>query len=178
MSSNGDNDGDGEILPTPRERGSDNDVKPLPPPKEALPEELQELLADLPEGERDKVTRIASIMVSSHHEGPLPPPQDFEHYERVLKGTGGEIMAMSKKEQTIKEAVLTGRVSNDRLRLTNDRLLIWVLMAGVVGMIVATALALWLDHPNAAMFLAGISVVTGLGIRLINVFSKKKDDES
>lgn len=172
MSSNGDEGGDEENFPTPQPHSPDEQGgKPLP-----LPEEIRELLNELPERERDKVTKIASIMVSSHA-GPLPDTHDFEHYERVLPGTASEIVEMAKKEQTIKEAVLTGRVSNDRLRVSNDRMLVWVLMVAVVGMIGVAGLAVWLKQPYVAMFLTGLSVIAGIALRLIGVLSKKKGDD-
>ena len=173
MSSNGDKDGDeeGKILPAPQSP-KDEPNGPRPPPP--LPEELRELLDELPEEERDKVTKIASMMVA-WHSGPLPDAQTFEHYERVLKGAAREVVEMAKKEQAIKEAALTGQLSNDRLRLNNDRLLVWVLIVAVVGMIGLTGLAMWLKQPYVAMFLTGISVVAGIALRLIGVWSKKSD---
>lgn len=170
MSSKSDKDDkDGDALP----------VRPQPTEstdRSTLPEEIRELLDELPEGELERVTKIASIMVSSHHEGPLPDGTNFEHYERVLPGAAKEIVEMAKKEQIIKETVLNGRVSNDRLRLSNDRLLVWVLMVAAGGMIGVAGLAVWLEQPYVAMFLTGLSAVLGISLRLIGALTTRKRD--
>lgn len=94
---------DDKALPAPDpDTGSDHDNAPP-----SLPDGIRDLLDKLPEGERDKVVEIASIMVSSRHEGPLPDGASFEHYERVLPGAASEILSMAKKEQLIRETVLT-----------------------------------------------------------------------
>ena len=174
MSSDGSNDNDGDHggQATPESSADKTNGKLLP----GLPDEVRELLNELPEGELERVTKIASTIVASHHEGPLPDGPNFEHYEHVLPGAAREIVEMAKKEQRIKEAVLTGRVSNDRLRLSNDRLLVWVLMASAVGMIGVAGLAVWLEQPYVAMFLTGLSAVVGISLRLIGALSNKKRD--
>ena len=164
-------DGDDAALPTPEPSTDKRNGELLP----GLPDEVRELLNDLPEDDLERLSRIASsFIVSSHHEGPLPSSQTFEHYERVLPGAASEIIGMAKEEQSIKKTVLAGRVSNDRMRLANDRLLVWVLMVLAVGMVGLTGLAVWLEQPYVATFLVGLSAVVGIGLRLIDVLSKKK----
>ena len=68
-------------------------------------------------------------------------------------------MRMAQKEQEIKEAVLKGRVSNERFTIS-------VAMVGVVGLIGVTLLATWLGQLYVAA-LTGLASAVLLAIRAI-----------
>ena len=107
------------------------------------PAEIEELLDQIPENARQKIFQIVSLTTASSHHGPLPRPDHFKQYERVRPGSADDIMHMAKKEQIIKEDALSGRLSNDRL-------LIWVAMVGVIGLMIVSLAALYLGQPIVA----------------------------
>ncbi len=64
------------------------------------PELLSELKPLLRPEKQAKGLQIVATHIQKHHSGPLPPPEDFEHYERVLPGLGERIVTMAEKAQT------------------------------------------------------------------------------
>ena len=70
-------------------------------------------LATVPRPSGQVATRVQSIE-ASYHSGPLPPAEDFEHYNNVLPGAADRIMKMAEQQAThrrsIEAAVITGNI--------------------------------------------------------------------
>ena len=73
----------------------------------------------------------AGMAVAATYSGPLPPPAQLEHYERILPGAAERILAMVETEQRARlEAMANNSARMDRLveinrsETENDRLLI------------------------------------------------------
>lgn len=48
---------------------------------------------------RPQAVEIVTTYMQKVHSGPLPAPEDFEHYERVLPGSADRIIALTEREQ-------------------------------------------------------------------------------
>ncbi|MCL4735368.1 MAG: DUF2335 domain-containing protein [Candidatus Omnitrophica bacterium] len=51
---------------------------------------------------KNKSTKFATVhqeAVVQHYSGPLPAPQNFEHYEKILPGAAERILGMAESEQ-------------------------------------------------------------------------------
>lgn len=48
---------------------------------------------------REQGVRMITTLVHKSHSGPLPPPEDFEHYEQTLPGLANRITALTEREQ-------------------------------------------------------------------------------
>ena len=64
-------------------------------------DELEMIIRDLPEGKQDQIKRSVSIIArqASMFQGPIPPPEYFAQYDKVLPGTAERIVVMAEKEQ-------------------------------------------------------------------------------
>lgn len=139
-----------------KEGTGDNDGRDDP----ALPTELHQLLEHLPEKARQEIIQLVSY---SHH-GPLPLPSDFGEYDRIRPGSADDIMGMAKEEQRIKESVLTGRIKNERLAVS-------VAMAGVIGLIIVSLVAIWQGQP----VVASITAIASAALLAIRAIPRRKD---
>ena len=155
---------DGGSLPTPA------DEKP------ELPDVLRQFAQQfgLPEEGEEQLGRIISLTVASSQSGPLPRPEDFGLYDSVRPGSADDIMEMAKREQGIKETVLTGRVDNERLELqtkaSNEKFGIAVSMVAVVGLIAVALVSAWLGQ----MVLSGVFGISGAALAAIRGTGRRR----
>ena len=131
---------------------------------EALPAELEQVLGQLPEETRQKIGRIVSLTIASSHDGPLPRPRDYAAYNRIRPGSADDIMNMAIKEQEIKEAVLKGRMFNERFTIS-------VAMVGVIGLISVAIVATFLGQ----LVVAGLTALASAAILAIRAMPRRKD---
>ena len=74
-------------------------------PKNDESERLRNLIADLPEEERQQILKAAGRLTSleatfsAFFSGPLPPPSHFEEYERILPGSAQPFWIWPKKNK-------------------------------------------------------------------------------
>lgn len=66
------------------------------PKKREIEAELGPLLR--PE-KRKQGIQLVSMMVEKYHSGPLPCPEDFEEYDRILPGAAERIFQLAEREQ-------------------------------------------------------------------------------
>lgn len=120
-------------------------------------QDLAELVSHLPDDRRQELVEV--LIVSTRTEktfsGPLPPPEDFEHYNRVLPDAAHRILAMAEKEQQIRADGQAGVLSNDRKRI-NGATGIGLALIGVA------ALAIALEQPLIGLPLGLAGTVTAL----------------
>ena len=96
-----------------------------------------------------------STRIEKSFSGPLPAPEDFEHYNKVLPDAAHRIMAMAENEQQIRADGQAGMLANDRRRI-NGATGIGLALIGVAG------LATWLGQPVIALPLGLIGTLTAL----------------
>lgn len=73
---------------------------------------LMELVEGLPADERKKYL----IRLTKIQQGPLPPSEDFEHYERVLPGAAERIMSAFDEERRHRHDIEKTVVSDEKER--------------------------------------------------------------
>lgn len=120
-------------------------------------QELVEFVENLPEEKRGHLVQllVAGTRIKSTFSGPLPPANEFEHYNAVLPGAADRILAMAEKEQQIRADGQAGMLANDGRRVTGAT---WIGLAliGVAG------LAAWMGQPWVAAPLGLGGTVTAL----------------
>ena len=108
-------------------------------------QDLADFVAKLPDEGRQQLVEVleVSTRIEKTFSGPLPAPEDFEHYNKVLPDAGHRIMAMAENEQQIRADGQAGMLANDRRRI-NGATGIGLALIGVAG------LATWLGQPVIA----------------------------
>ena len=128
-------------------------------------EELTAVIQDLPPEKQDQIKHRVGIIVqqaSSSFQGPIPHPDHFAQYDKVLPGAAERILKMAESEQANRhkhEDVV------DRLFLRGLSLgsLIIVLLIGLA------VLALYLGYPEPAI----IIVTSIIALAVIYVLRKR-----
>lgn len=140
-------------------------------PVERTPEQIGNLIANLPEDQRRQILDAAGQLVtlestiSAFFSGPIPPPSHLEEYERILPGSAQAIMDMAREEQRIKADSLRGPLANERLKTWGS---IWI----GTGMLLVAALATYLGHAVIAIPLGLAGVVSFLFRRYVRTRSE------
>ena len=133
----------------------DNGGDPPEPPEEdgqpeeeddsRLPAEIRGFLEDLPDDRKRKLSRyLVSLRVTSSWQAPLPRPRDFADYERVRPGTAEDIIQMAKSGRRAMDDALGARIKNERL-------MVWVAVLIVVGLIGVSTTALILGPTDSRL---------------------------
>ena len=120
-------------------------------------QDLVEFVANLPEeGRRDLVELLeVSTRIEKTFSGPLPEPEDFEHYNKVLPDAAHRILAMAEKEQQIRAEGQAKMLANDRRRINGATAL-------GLALIAVAGLATWLGQPMIALPLGLVGTLTAL----------------
>ena len=120
-------------------------------------QDLVDFVAKLPDEGRQQLVEVleVSTRIEKTFSGPLPAPEDFEHYNKVLPDAGHRILAMAEKEQQIRADGQAEMLANDRRRI-NGATGIGLALIGVAG------LATWLGQPVIALPLGLIGTLTAL----------------
>lgn len=142
-------------------------------------QELVDYVAKLPEERRQELVEVLAVStrIEKTFSGPLPAPDDFEHYNKVLPDAAHRIMAMAEKEQQIRADGQAKMLANDRRRI-NGAAAIGLALIGVAG------IATWLEEPIIALPLGMVGTLTALArhvtawIESIESRRGKKPDES
>lgn len=111
--------------------------------------------------------------------GPLPPPEDLEHYERIQPGLAERIVAMAEKTMALTEGQTKHRQDLERTVIRNNiRLAYLGLLSGFImggGGLVAAVILIreGRELGGGAAFIASLAALTGLFF----YGRKKQDDE-
>lgn len=120
-------------------------------------QDLVEFISRLPDEKRQIL--VEQLAINTHIEktfsGPLPAPDDFERYNKVLPDAAHRIVAMAEKEQQIRADGQAKMLANDRRRI-NGATGIGLALIGVAG------LATWLGQPMIALPLGLVGTLTAL----------------
>ena len=123
-------------------------------------------LAALPEDEKQKEI-TAVISHTRTFSGPLPTPEAFAKYNKVLPGAADRILRMAEKEQDTRHEAQRGAIANDRRRI-DATTIVALSIVGVAGV------ATWLGQELIAIPL-GLAGVIGTMIRQIIVRRRRSE---
>ena len=120
-------------------------------------QDLVEFVSRLPDERRQDLFEVLSVntRIEKTFSGPLPAPDDFEHYNKVLPDAAHRIVAMAEEEQRIRADSQAKMLANDRRRI-NGATGIGLALIGVAG------LATWLGQPMIALPLGLVGTLTAL----------------
>jgi uncharacterized membrane protein len=104
------------------------------------------------------------VLQEMHHEGPLPAPSDFEHYERIYPGAAEMILDMATQESVHRRYMETKAMSRAHREAVIGQ--IFGFMIGI-GALIATILLGYFGQGAAASIVGGATLVG-----LVTVFVK------
>lgn len=85
------------------------------------PVDLNAVLESLPEDKRDVIMSAMYAIEQKSYSGPLPAPEDFAEYEKILPGSTDRILKMAEKQvdhriSSDNKIIITptGKVAEDR----------------------------------------------------------------
>ena len=145
-------------------------------PADNAPINVNEVLDSLPPEKRSVIENVMFAMEQRSFSGPLPAPEDFEAYEKVLPGSTDRIITMAEKS-------LDSRIANEKTIIDN-RLkqsgrgqifgFVLALFFGIIALILALT-----EHEVLAGIIAGTDIVSLAVIFVLNREpSNDKDDSS
>ena len=90
-------------------------------------QDLVEFVANLPEERRRDLVELLAVStrIEKTFSGPLPAPEDFEQYNKVLPDAAHRIVALAEKEQQIRAEGQAKMLANDRRRINGATGLGW-----------------------------------------------------
>lgn len=130
------------------------------------PVDLNAVLESLPEDKRDVIMSAMYAIEQKSYSGPLPAPEDFAEYEKILPGSTDRILKMAEKQ-------VDHRISSDNKIIDNTyrqsgrgQILgaILVVMFGVISLILGLT-----GHDSLAKY---IGVTTIIGLAVVFVLNK------
>ena len=130
------------------------------------PVDLNAVLESLPEDKRDVIMSAMYAIEQKSYSGPLPAPEDFAEYEKILPGSTDRILKMAEKQ-------VDHRISSDNKIINNTyrqsgrgQILgaILVVMFGVISLILGLT-----GHDSLAKY---IGVTTVIGLAVVFVLNK------
>ncbi len=131
-----------------------------------VPVDLNAVLESLPEDKRDVIMSAMYAIEQKSYSGPLPAPEDFAEYEKILPGSTDRILKMAEKQ-------VDHRISSDNKIIDNTyrqsgrgQILgaILVVMFGVISLILGLT-----GHDSLAKY---IGVTTVIGLAVVFVLNK------
>lgn len=139
--------------------GDRNSVVPVDPTIEII----EQLKPSLRPEKRGEATRVIQRVMSKLHIGPLPAPEDFDHYERTCAGSSGRILTMAEKEQDHRQTMEREHLRFEyRLQSRGQ----WLAIAALFLMLALIAFAFWIKQPTAASILGGATILGVVGMFL------------
>ena len=165
--------------PTVLGDGSADNSTELSDVSSAIPSEIVDELESMPAEFRPEIARIfAQMSISS---GPLPPPNHYEQYDKILPGSANRILVIAeqnaKHRRDVEMLIVKGQIKDSVAeRLERSRGQLCGLTIGVVT-VVAGAITAALGQPWAGGFI-GTSGVAGLvSVFVLGRKADKKGDE-
>lgn len=111
-------------------------------------DELERLVELVPKEKKEKANQIISVVKESMiaFSGPIPPPEQFEQYERILPGSADRILKMAEKQQdhrmTIEKEAVTKSLNHNRRGQTFG-FIAMLLMLGLSVFFVLNGMKVW-----------------------------------
>lgn len=139
------------------------------------PVDINEVLQSLTPAQRNVIEGTLIAMEQRSFSGPLPAPEDFETYERVLPGSTHRIIAMAERS-------LDSRINNEktiieeRLKQSNRGQILGFILAVFFGLI-SLVLALK-DHEVLAGIIASGDIISLAIIFVLNREPSNKVENS
>lgn len=90
------------------------------------------------------------------HSGPLPPPEDFEHYNRVLPGGAERIMQLTEREQAHRHKQEARLITNEYVSRFLGQVGALLALAMLVALV---AFCAYIGQPIAAAVITAIGVI-------------------
>jgi uncharacterized membrane protein len=126
----------------------------------------------------DVVARQLVTSLGVFLSGPLPPPDDFAAYERVLPGIADRMMRMNEQDQAAR-IVNSDRESRAesagfKISVTGQALLPWLL-------VVATVVLVWQGQDIAGLvtiIVAALATAPSVVIRIKNAFNRSQPQDT
>ncbi len=133
------------------------------------PGNIQKIIHNLPEEQQEQIAQqiITGFSISKTSIGPLPPPEDFEKYEKVLFGAADRIMSMAEREQQIHAKGQNAALANDKKRINFATLLGF-------GLLAIAGIAVWNGNSIIALPLGLIGAVSAMFRTWLNFREKSK----
>ena len=120
--------------------------------------------------EEQKSSLVQELSISRSFSGPLPPPDDFERYNKVAPDAANRILAMAEKEQQIRADGQSGAIRNDGRRI-NGAIAMGIALIGVAG------LATWLGSAIIALPLGLVGAVAAIIRHLLDVAERQRQKD-
>lgn len=111
-------------------------------------DELERLVELVPKEKKEKANQIISVVKESMiaFSGPIPPPEQFEQYERILPGSADRILKMAEKQQdhrmAIEKEAITKSLNHNRRGQTFG-FIAMLLMLGLSVFFVLNGMKVW-----------------------------------
>lgn len=143
---------------------------------ELLQSEAPDVLKALPKDKRDKLIAVVrSIVVTKHHQGPIPSPEDIALYNQHIPNGADRIMSMA-EEQSKHRMKLEGVVINSQQK-QSERGQVFGLIIGIFGITLGSIVTL-LGHDWVGGGIAGTTVISLVYAFITGKRAQKKDLES
>ena len=140
-------------------------------PADNAPINVNEVLDSLPPEKRSVIENVMFAMEQRSFSGPLPAPEDFEAYEKVLPGSTDRIITMAEKS-------LDSRIANEKTIIDNrlkqsGRGQILGFILAMVFALIALVLALT-GHDVLAGIIGGSDIIS---LAIIFVLNREPSEE-
>lgn len=145
-----------------------------PAPQKKAPIDINDVLMSLPPEKRQVIEGTLIALEQRTYSGPLPAPEDFETYERVLPGSTNRILNMAEKS-------LDSRVNNEktiiesRLKQSGRGQILGFILALFFG-VISFVLALQ-GHEVLAGIIASGDIISLAVIFVLNREPSKRDED-
>ncbi len=127
---------------------------------------LEKIIQDLPNEEKDKFVAAIYAYEKKSWSGPLPSPEDFERYEKVLPGSMDRVLTVMEKQADHRMAEET-KEQDARIRQTKTGQLIGASLVTLFGTF-SFILGMF-NHDNVA---TGLGVATAISLAAIFVLKQ------
>ena len=134
-------------------------------PKDAT-STLEKIISELPKEEKDKFVAAIYAYEGKSWSGPLPAPEDFERYEKVLPGTMDRILTVMEK-QTEHRMTEETKEQDARIRQTRAGQIIGASLVSLFG-----TFAFILGMFNHEKVATGLGVATVISLAVIFVLKQ------
>ncbi len=127
---------------------------------------LEKIIQDLPNEEKDKFVAAIYAYEKKSWSGPLPSPENFERYEKVLPGSMDRVLTVMEKQADHRMAEET-KEQDARIRQTKTGQLIGASLVTLFGTF-SFILGMF-NHDNVA---TGLGVATAISLAAIFVLKQ------
>lgn len=132
-----------------------------------------------------------SVLMAQAYSGPLPVPQHFEQYEKILPGSADRILAMAEKEQQyrIDKGTRNSETENENIKNYNETQMLFIKEEYSIKkfaikvscffivplFIIVGAVLAFFGHDVLAGIIVGTTLVSIVGIIIIGKYNTSKN---